>query len=66
MQITINGNPQEIAPGTSLLDLLASRGLEPATVVVELNRSIVERGTYAQSELRDGDVLEVLRFVGGG
>jgi sulfur carrier protein len=66
MTIIINGQRQELGAAMSLLELLESRGLQPATVVVELNRGIVDRDAYARTALNDGDVLEVLRFVGGG
>ena len=44
----------------------ADIGLDPKKVAVECNLEIVPRSTLAQVELRDGDVLEIVHFVGGG
>jgi sulfur carrier protein len=34
--------------------------------VVELNRNIVSRETHASTQLKEGDTLEIVHFVGGG
>ncbi|MBE9528789.1 MAG: sulfur carrier protein ThiS, partial [Proteobacteria bacterium] len=33
---------------------------------VELNREVVPKRTYAETVLKDGDVIEIIRMVGGG
>jgi sulfur carrier protein len=35
-------------------------------VVVELNRDIVSRQAHDSTALKEGDVLEIVHFVGGG
>jgi len=62
----INGRDVELAAETSLLDYLASVGLDPRTVAVEHNGEILQRDVYERAILRDGDVLEIVRMVGGG
>ena len=66
MHITINGEKEDIAEGTSLLQLIVGRGLDPQAVVAELNFDIVPAGTFADVRLNPGDSLELLHFVGGG
>lgn len=66
MQITVNGMEMELEAGASVLDLLSVRELDPKTVVVELNKDIIVSDKFAETEINDGDHLEVLRFVGGG
>ena len=66
MNIRINGKPESIAPEMSIEKLLSSRNLEPACVVVELNRAIIKKEHFGSSILKDGDTVEILRFVGGG
>lgn len=66
MKITINGEPKEIADGSTVAALLDELGLDPKVTVVERNAEILERATYADSTLADGDTLELVRFVGGG
>ena len=65
MYLQVNGQAQEYAePLTvaSLLTILALKG----RVAVEINGEIVPRGQFATHTLRDGDVLEIVRAIGGG
>ncbi|WP_458399140.1 sulfur carrier protein ThiS [Mailhella sp.] len=66
MQITVNGEKEDIAEGSTLLSLIRERGLDAQTVVAELNFDIVPAGTFADVRLKPGDSLELLHFVGGG
>jgi thiamine biosynthesis protein ThiS len=64
--VSVNGQARELAPGSSLLDLLTGLELDPRTVVVELNREIVRRPALESTSVRDGDTIELVHFVGGG
>jgi sulfur carrier protein len=64
--LRINGKAVELEQPTRLLDYLHRLGVEPRAVAVEHNGSIVERAGYASVVLRDGDVVEIVRMVGGG
>ena len=64
--ITLNGEAMAVDPAHTVADLLVTLELEPTQVAVERNRDIVPRAQYGQTELSDGDVLEVVTFVGGG
>ena len=66
MNVSVNGKPRAVAEGTSLAGLLQELELEGARVVVECNREIVSREEHAAVLLADGDVLEIVQFVGGG
>ncbi|WDF72839.1 sulfur carrier protein ThiS [Novosphingobium sp. KACC 22771] len=66
ISLTVNGEPRRIAHGASVADLVADIGLEPTKVAVERNAIIVPRSTLADVALADGDVLEIVHFVGGG
>ena len=66
MEIVVNGEPRRLAERSSLLDLLETLGLDPRTVVVELNREIVRRPRLGQTTLAPGDAVELVHFVGGG
>ncbi|MBB3359298.1 MULTISPECIES: sulfur carrier protein ThiS [unclassified Novosphingobium] len=65
LSLTLNGEPRRAAPGT-IADLVRTLDLDPAKVAVERNGDIVPRSTLAQVPLADGDVLEIVHFVGGG
>lgn len=63
--VTINGEQKDIA-GQNLYQYLKKEGFDVSTVVVERNLEIVARDALEQVEMQQGDVIEVLRFVGGG
>jgi thiamine biosynthesis protein ThiS len=65
LKLTINGEPREVAAST-VLGLLEELGLHPRGTIVELNREIVDREAYRETHLSEGDVLELVRLVGGG
>lgn len=64
--LSVNGEPRRIAPGSTIADLVTGIGLNPAKVAVEHNGVIAPRSTLADIVLHDGDVLEIVHFVGGG
>jgi sulfur carrier protein len=66
ISLTINGKQLELDGPTSLLDYLARLGVEPRAVAVELNGEILERSGYESAVLTAGDVVEIVRMVGGG
>jgi thiamine biosynthesis protein ThiS len=66
LSLTVNGEPRRTAAGSSIADLVASLGLDPKKVAVERNGEIAPRSTLAEVPLGDGDVLEIVHFVGGG
>ncbi|WP_395329634.1 sulfur carrier protein ThiS [Novosphingobium sp. BL-8H] len=66
ISLTVNGEPRRIASGSSIADLVADIGLDPKKVAVEHNGEIAPRSTLGDVLLSDGDVLEIVHFVGGG
>ncbi|MGM0442968.1 MAG: sulfur carrier protein ThiS [Fibrobacterota bacterium] len=62
----INGTEKDIPVGISLTALLESKEIDPAGVVVEQNGTIVRRNRFSETEIKDGDRIEILSFVGGG
>lgn len=66
MLITVNGKQLAVEDGMTVQGLLALQKIEPAAVAVEINLDIVAREDFAGRRLAPGDVVEVLRFVGGG
>jgi thiamine biosynthesis protein ThiS len=65
--LMVNGAPRELAPHTTVAALLGSLGIDARLVVVEHNRLILrDRESYATRPLSDGDVVEIVHFVGGG
>ncbi len=65
MQLKVNGKSEEF-PGGSVLGLLNTKKIEPQMVAVEVNDSMVEREQLATTQLKEGDRLEFLFYMGGG
>lgn len=66
MQIFVNGEPKECPELVSLAQLISQLGMKGDRVAVELNRAIVPRAQWSDTELHEGDRLEIVHFVGGG
>ena len=66
MRLTINGAEKEFQGLDTVADLLGEMGLDPRKVVVELNEKIVRRTQVGETPLSEEDMIEILRFVGGG
>ena len=66
LAITVNGEPRRIPGPATVADLLGHLQLDPRTVVVELNRHIIRRLQLTETQLAEGDTVELVHFVGGG
>ncbi|TMD31770.1 MAG: sulfur carrier protein ThiS [Chloroflexi bacterium] len=64
--LQVNGRRVELDGPTSLLDYLEKLGVNPRAVAVEHNGVIIERSSYSDAKLEEGDVVEIVRMVGGG
>ena len=50
----------------SLMQYLEENSISPQRIAVELNEEILPKADYADAVLKDGDVVEIVNFVGGG
>jgi len=66
MQITVNGKPRQIVGEMDLPAFLRAHDINPRLVAVAVNGHVVPKDRYAETRVRPGDVLEVVRMVGGG
>jgi len=66
LHVVVNGEAHEIPAGTTVSDLIARLGLAGRPVAVERNREVVPRARHGDTQLVDGDRLELVTFVGGG
>ncbi len=66
MRLTVNGEKKNFEKTLSVQELLADLSIPKEKVVVELNMEILPKETLATSVLKDGDVVEIVHFVGGG
>ena len=67
-QITlqVNGELRTCSPHTQLPQLLEQLGLNPRLVAVEYNGEILHRQFWSETQIQEGDKLEIVTIVGGG
>ena len=66
MNIVVNGKEQELDHPVSVKQLLQILDLKGERVAVEVNLEIVDRKKFDDYEIKEGDKVEVIHFVGGG
>ena len=67
MRVTINGQIHDLDDDAkTIAHVVDHLGLRDRRVAVELNQSIIKRATYAEQQITNGDIIEIVHFVGGG
>ena len=66
MRVTVNGEPHEVPEATTVRGLIEILDLTGGPVAVERNGEVVPRAAHPETRLAEGDVLEIVHFVGGG
>jgi sulfur carrier protein len=65
MRLTLNGKEREVPEVATVDELIRHLGIH-RMIVVQRNGEIVHRDRYAETPLAEGDVLQIVHFVGGG
>jgi len=65
MHAIINGESTSITPSTTVTDIISTLKIE-GKIAVEINKEILPRSQFDQYQVCDGDVLEIVRAIGGG
>lgn len=63
--VKVNGVEKDIA-GKTIAEYVDGAGYDLRCIAVERNEEIVFKSQYGTTVLEDGDVFEVVSFVGGG
>lgn len=66
IKIQLNGKPQEIQAGMTVSALLLKWKIRPELVTVEVNENILQKLDYDGTELKSGDHVEFVFYMGGG
>jgi sulfur carrier protein len=66
IDVTVNGEEQQLPVGMTVAELLARLRLLPRHVAVERNLNLVPRASHSECVLESGDRLEIVTLVGGG
>jgi sulfur carrier protein len=66
LEITLNGKPRTINAVANIPGLLSMLNVRPEQVAVAINGEVIRRADWPAAKVREGDVIEVVRAVGGG
>jgi len=66
MQISLNGESQQVRDGASLSDLVEQLGLTGKRIAIELNMEIIPRSEHPSTVLAENDTVEIVNAIGGG
>lgn len=66
MKLKLNGTESEVKDNLTVAGLLQELKIEPKGVAVEVNLNIIKKPDYDNCQLKDGDSVEIVNFVGGG
>lgn len=66
MKLNINGHDKDMPATTNIADLIKQLCKNPKHIIAEVNGQIVPNSTWAQTNLKEGDSIELVAFVGGG
>ena len=66
MKFKVNGDVLEVEGAMTIRGLIEHLDLSGGPVAVERNGDVIPRAVHADTELSDGDQIEIVHFVGGG
>ena len=66
MRVLVNGEVMDVPEGVSVDALLEHLKVKREFTAVALNREITPKAQYADTHLKDGDRVEIVRPMGGG
>lgn len=66
MNITVNGKAEVLEESLTIDIFLEHFGFDAKKIALEINREIVTKSMYGSISIDEGDVVEVVTFVGGG
>jgi thiamine biosynthesis protein ThiS len=62
----LNGEPYDLAGPLTVGALLAALEIDARRVAVEHNLVVIKRAAFDTTQVREGDEVEIVNFVGGG
>ena len=66
IKITVNGNDIEIEENSTIQDFITERQVTGKMFAIEKNLEIINKDRYDKEIIKNGDVLEIVGFFGGG
>ncbi len=66
IKITVNGKQMQIIPKFSLKSLITKLKMPQNKIAIELNKKIIDKRKISKIQLKKGDKIEIVHFIGGG
>ncbi len=66
ISITVNGDKLKIEEDSTIEILLELLNITPARLAIEINGEVIPRSEILEKVLQDGDILEIVKAIGGG
>ena len=66
IKITVNGKQMQVIPNFSLKSLITKLKIPLNKIAIELNKKIIDKKRISKIQLKKGDKIEIVHFIGGG
>lgn len=66
MNIILNGQKHNIESNITLEEMLINLNIEQNNIIAEVNGEVVTKDDFSNKIINENDIIELVRFVGGG
>lgn len=66
MNIILNGQKHNIESNITLKEMLINLNIEQKNIIAEVNGEVVTKDNFSNKIINENDIIELVRFVGGG
>ncbi len=66
IKISVNGKQMQIIPELSMRNLITKLKMPLNKIAIELNKKIIDKKRISKIQLKKGDKIEIVHFIGGG
>tara|TARA_B100002051_G_C16299860_1_gene422340 strand:- start:374 stop:592 length:219 start_codon:yes stop_codon:yes gene_type:complete len=66
IKITVNGKQMQVIPKYSVKSLIVKLKMPLNKIAIELNKKIIDKKSISKIQLKKGDKIEIVHFIGGG
>ena len=66
IKIFINGDLKKFPSETNIVSFLESLNISSKHIAIEINENLVFRSDWQETNLKDGDKVEIVKAIGGG
>ena len=66
IKITVNGKKMQVITNFSLKSLIVKLKMPLDKIAIELNKKIIDKKKIFKIQLKKGDKIEIVHFIGGG